>query len=246
MCKCRDTSETLHSTDWQAVCRCLRLSNKYTPGRQRTIVGLRFSFYDILCFNIVKWKTEFCERAFPIHKRVVKQTRRLRIKPAALIYFTSRFPLDHVPMVRLSKIHTRANPRRSRRSKKEIGVTARHGKAGTLGHRQVDNRLRTAFCARTFIERPLPSKRNISFSPFPIRYRDISLENSVYRWWTCEAYSLWRKNENFCLFRYKSTWPFGALYDPFSFLCTPGWESERASKRMNDRARGVVIGEKLR
>lgn len=102
------------------VRRCLCLSNKYTPGRQRTIALDGCAFRStIFCFNTVKWKTEFCERAFPIHRRVVKQTRRFRIKPAALIFFTSCFPLDHVPMVRLSKIHTRANPRRSRRSKRD-------------------------------------------------------------------------------------------------------------------------------
>lgn len=138
----------------------------------------------------MKWKTEFCERAFPIHRRVVKQTRRLRIKPTALIFFTSRFPLDHVPMVRLSKIHTRANPRRSRRSKRDWrDREPRQGKY--VGRRQVDNRLQTAFCVRAFVECSLLCKRGNNPSLlFPIRYREISPENSAHRWWTGGAYSL--------------------------------------------------------
>lgn len=63
-------------------------------------------------------------------------------------------------MVRLSKIHTRANPRRSRRSKRDWrDREPRQGRY--VGHRQVDNRLRTTFCVRAFVERPLLCKRRV-------------------------------------------------------------------------------------
>lgn len=141
--------------------------------------------------------------------------------------------------MRLSKIHTRANPRRSRRSKRDW-------QGRYVGHRQVDNRLRNRLlCPHIRIERSL-----VALQTRHALLSSSRLGNGKYRSKIRRAVG-GQARHTVCDGKMKISASSGI--NPLGHLarCTIHFHfyaqrDERASERTNDRVRRTAIEGKLR